>query len=236
MIKITGRILLIAIILSVINFESVAQTEDEIQKIDSATYKRRYDHTWRALNIGYGALVNNNSQFNEFFSLFQSDFGRKLTYISVEYGGPSNHVDDYHLGFKYYLPKQLIIQDTISFTFSGFQIYFPLIGINTVYIKDFDLPVLFGINYSTFYLTRNNEKYLNPAFSLNLAVKPRLIYKRLVFAINLESNWDFSKAKWRAVNAPELTNMNFKNTCLGAYFSLGFMLFDYKSSYIRVYK
>jgi len=163
-------------------------------------------------------------------------FGKQLSYISLEYGGPTNHVDDHHLGFKYYLTRHVSVMGTVDYKLSGFQVFFPFIGVNTVYVKDFDIPILLGVNYSYFLLDRNNNRFRNPSFSLNLSVKPRFIYKRLVLSLNLESNWDFSKGKWKSKNNTVLSGLDFKNSYLGAHFSLGFMLFDYKSSYVRVYK
>jgi len=204
----------------------------ERKSLNESEYKRRYDHTWRAFSLNYGSANFNKNKFIEYFENTNAcDFGKSLNYLTLEFGGPSNWNDDYAIQLKYFMPVDCPVNPSLYL--SGFQINM-FQGINLVYVKDFDLPVSLGYGYGNIYFNNGTETFRNPNLSLGLRLNPRFIYKRLLIYASADGWWDLSKSEWKGKQDASMPG--FKNTYMGFQLGVGFLLFDYKSGYIRIYK
>jgi hypothetical protein len=205
------------------------QEKWSLKRADSATYIRRYDHTWRALSVGYGGAFIKNNTFMESFNAAGSMWGNRLPFFNLEYGGPSNHIDDYALSLKYFTPT--VLSDSTGASITGYQVTM-FSGANLLYVKDIDLPLSFGLSYGSMSYTAAGKTFNNPNFSLGLRLNPRVVIKRIVLNAMIEASWDISNSSWR----PNVEEGGYKNTYVSLQAGLAYMLFDYKSTYIRVYK
>jgi hypothetical protein len=205
------------------------QEKWSLKRADSAKYVRRYDHTWRAMSVGYGSAFIKNNAFIESLNTTSPPWSNPIPFFFIEFGGPSNHIDDYTISVKYFKPTTL--SDSISATFTGYQVSL-FTGANLLYVKDIDLPLSFGWSYGRMYYTSAGKTTLNPNFSLCLRLNPRFVYRRVVLNTIMEGSWDISKTRWK----PDLPEKGYKNSFFCIQAGLAYLLFDYKSTYIRVYK
>ncbi|MCF8298533.1 MAG: WG repeat-containing protein [Saprospiraceae bacterium] len=211
---------------------------DNLLKLDSATYIRRFSSKFGSYGVYYGFDMLKKNNFSNYFSdNYSLDFGQNLYSVSFEACRKFNYLEDNYMEFKYYLPTTVSPYDTLKYTLNGFLFEQGIYrGLNLLYMSEkVDCPISLSYSVGSFYLKENNTKLRNPFFLVSLRLNPKVVlFKRLVVGGIVKYNWDLSKPGWKSDENYLIENLNYKNTSMSFQIGLLWVIF-YQSSYVRIY-
>jgi len=202
-------------VLSII-FHSCLVGQDTTNSLSNTSCGARFiqEFTSGHSSLDFGAGMP-NCDFSQMNNSFEPTYGSRIesrfTCVGITYKGTlqagSQWTSDALFSIQYYIPKNYLFSDSLSFTLSGYQI-------GTTCCKDifsqaqhFDLLAGIGFSIGRLALSRQDDifasasgKYTNPFFSPKVIVEPRVLFGPISLAFRSEYLFDVSKNDWRRKN------------------------------------
>lgn len=155
--------------------------------------------------------------FNAYYGhrYFLKDFSNQLSTLSnLDFNKPSNFVgvgilfDSYMINprhslggqfyYNYFIPKNIVINDTVNAQFKGFSVN---VGYGKTFwenSKHFNLSVFLGFNTGNLKLICTDKfSQIKPFFSPKISMQPKFIIKRFTLSVNLDFDYDLINEKWK---------------------------------------
>lgn len=127
---------------------------------------------------------------------------------------------DGFISIQYQLPNTITGNDSIDYTFTGYQIGFCMGGKDLLYAnKDLDLIYAFGVQFGYYYLKRENrsldvpiQRSKNGIIAPQLVTEVRYFIGMLKLGFNMRVQYDVSSGLWNHIDPSPTDFGGFKAT------------------------
>jgi hypothetical protein len=148
----------------------------------------------------------------EFMANYNQDFGKTIITVggsfapnlSLQLGKRATSSYD-QIAFNSMLPKEVIVDDSLSFTLKGYQLTLCFTAIDFFpRSKFFDLVLGVGTSFGRMRIDRldlrldsERHKYTNPYMASKIIIEPTIYLWRIVLGVRAEYMIDYSSGSWK---------------------------------------
>ncbi len=159
-----------------------------------------------SFDLYYGSTIYTKNFYNQLNTSNSINFNLPVRQIGIGFTNNDFTPNPWYrlsnqMGFNYYLPNKVLINDTIKSTISGFSYSFGLGRDFFRKSKYFRFNTYLGFNTGRTTLTQiDNMTLKNSFFSPKILVQPKIIVKRFCLSLLFSYSYDISNKNWKQTN------------------------------------